>query len=88
MMERDERNAPAASWKKDAAVLVLLLVLVLPLRLWLLGSAVATARDGIGYIRYALELERFPWREVCGEKHQQHPGYPLAILGVSEPLRG
>ena len=87
MMERDaQASATGMGWKKDALALALLLALVLPLRLWLLGSAVATARDGIGYIRYALEFEQLSWRRVIDKNHQ-HPGYPLALLMVSEPVR-
>jgi 4-amino-4-deoxy-L-arabinose transferase-like glycosyltransferase len=86
MKERDQREETTAGWKKDAVALALLLALVLPLRVWLLTSAVATSRDGIGYIRYALEFEQFSWQEVCKKNHQ-HPGYPLTVLAVSEPLR-
>src|SRR5947209_18952866 len=88
MMERDAQHeaVPAGGWKRDAVLLVLLLALVLPLRLWLLSSAVATARDGIGYIRYALSFEHYPWQKVWQGNHQ-HPGYPMAMLLVSQPVR-
>lgn len=78
--------ATAASWKRDALLLALLLALVLPLRLWLLCSAVATARDGVGYIRYALSFEHYPWQKVWKGNHQ-HPAYPMALLLVSQPVR-
>jgi hypothetical protein len=88
MMERDAQPeaVSVAGWKRDAVLLLLLLALVLPLRLWLLSSAVATARDGIGYIRYATSFEHYPWQKVWQGNHQ-HPGYPLAILLVSQPVR-
>src|SRR5207253_5991880 len=46
------------------------------------------ARDSIGYIRYALEFERqdLTWADIL-RKNDQHPGYPLAILAVSYPVR-
>jgi hypothetical protein len=89
MSERPEPipASPAGEWKKDLIALGLLLVLVLPLRLWLLSSAVATSRDGIGFIRIALELEQMPWQDVC-VNNQQHPGYPLAILCAWDLVRG
>jgi hypothetical protein len=88
MMELEEQvgPSPAHGWKKDAAALALLVALVLPLRLWLLVSTEVAARDSIGYIRYALEFESRPWDEVIRSK-DQHPGYALSILAVSQPLR-
>jgi hypothetical protein len=89
MTERPEPSQPTplAGWKQDVLLLGLLLLLVLPLRLWLLSTAVATSRDGIGFIRYALEFEHMSWQDVC-RKNQQHPGYPLAILCVADAVRG
>src|ERR1700730_10727327 len=78
--------APACGWKKDAVALGLLVLLVLPVRLWLLANTEVAARDSIGYIRYALEFERLPWHTVV-DTHDQHPGYSVAILAVSQPLR-
>src|SRR5947207_972575 len=79
--------APACGWKKDAVALGLLVLLVLPLRLWLLVHTEVAARDSIGYIRYALKLEADDdWREVVSHK-DQHPGYALTVLVVSQPLR-
>ncbi len=85
MIERDVPSE-AAGWKRDALLLLLLLALVLPLRLWLLTSAVTTARDGIGYIRYALSFEHHPWQKVWKWNHQ-HPAYPMAVLLVAQPVR-
>src|SRR5260370_22638700 len=79
--------APAGGWKKDAVVLGLLVLLVLPVRLWLLVNTEVAARDSIGYIRYALKFESDEdWKEVIKEK-DQHPGYALTVLAVSRPLR-
>jgi hypothetical protein len=66
--------------------LAALFVLVLPVRVWVLWNTEVAARDSIGYIRFALQFEQFPWQEAL-QRHDQHPGYSLAILALSEPLR-
>src|SRR3954453_17387383 len=73
-------------WRTDWLLLSLLVALVLPLRCWLLYNTEVTARDSIGYIRYALAFERKPWHDVWKE-NDQHPGYPLAVWAVSGPVR-
>src|ERR1700729_4011693 len=70
----------------DARWLLLLLVLTAALRVWLLCHTEVAARDSIGFIRYALQFESQPWAEVVRTNHQ-HPGYPLAILAASLPVR-
>ena len=72
--------------RRDWQLLALLLLLVLPIRVWLLYDAEAAARDSIGYIRYALLFEWLPWTEVLTTQ-QQHPGYSAAVLAVSVPVR-
>ncbi len=72
--------------RTDWLLIAGLFVLVLPLRLWLLHNTEVTARDSIGYIRYALEFERKPWQKVLRENHQ-HPGYPVLVLLMSQPVR-
>ncbi len=72
--------------RADWLLIGVLFALVLPLRLWLLCNTEVTARDSIGYIRYALEFERKPWREVLEGNHQ-HPGYPVLVLLMSQPVR-
>jgi hypothetical protein len=64
----------------------ILLVLAGTVHTWLLVRAEGPARDGVGFIGYALRLERRPWREVLAESHQ-HPLYPATILAVSVPVR-
>jgi Dolichyl-phosphate-mannose-protein mannosyltransferase len=88
MAERAGRTelAPSCGWKKDAVALGLLVLLVLPLRLWLLVHTEVAARDSIGYIRYALEFETGDWKKIT-KVHDQHPGYALTVLAVSQPLR-
>jgi Gpi18-like mannosyltransferase len=73
--------------KTDLLLLGVLLALVLPLRCWLLYNTEVTARDSIGYIRYALQFERLPWHEVL-EKNHQHPGYPVCVHLMSHAVLG
>jgi hypothetical protein len=44
------------------------------------------ARDSIGYIRYARQLQDQPWQEVL-RNTEQPPLYALAVLAVSSPIR-
>src|ERR1700690_2135731 len=90
MVDTSENNATVdvgtkRSWK-DWHYLVILFLLVLPLRGWLIFNTEVAARDSIGFIRYALQFENKPWQEVLLDNHQ-HPGYPLAIWAVSQPVR-
>ena len=63
-----------------------LLLLVLPLRLWLLYNTEVAARDSITYVQYALQFEKSDWRTVLAA-NQQHPGYPLLVWLMSLPVR-
>src|SRR5262245_16143847 len=81
-MEQESRAITRTDWLLIGA----LVALVLPLRLWLLHNTEVTARDSIGYIRYALQFERLPWAKVCKDNHQ-HPGYPVAVYLMSLPVR-
>ena len=83
----EEMNAGITpGWCLDWRYLALLLVLVLPLRLWLIYNTEVAARDSIGFIRYALQFEHKSWSDVLHGNHQ-HPGYPLAVWAVSRPVR-
>ncbi len=90
MPERDDgatRPANAEPGRgRDWLLLGLLVLLVLPLRCWLLYNTEVTARDSIGYIRYALAFEHKPWPQVWQEQ-DQHPGYPLAVWAMAIPVR-
>ena len=66
--------------------LSILVLLAGAIRFWLVGHTAVAARDSIGYIRYALELESKPWTEVI-RNSEQHPGYPAALLITSWPVR-
>jgi 4-amino-4-deoxy-L-arabinose transferase-like glycosyltransferase len=72
--------------RTDWLLIGVLFALVLPLRLWLLYNTEVTARDSIGYIRYALQFEQYPWQEVLKKNHQ-HPGYPVLLWLMSLPVR-
>jgi hypothetical protein len=64
----------------------MLLLLSAGIRVWHIRHTEVTARDGVGFIRYAWQLQHEPWTTVLrGNPHP--PLYPLAILGVSIPLR-
>ncbi len=74
------------SWRAELAYLGALMFVAMALRGWQLTHTEVASRDSIGYIRIAWQLEHEPWGETM--RHAaQHPGYPLAVLGVSYPLR-
>jgi hypothetical protein len=56
------------------------------LRGWQLTHTEVASRDSIGFIRIAWRLEHGPWRQVLRDA-TQHPGYPVALLAVSWPVR-
>ncbi len=72
--------------RADWLLIGVLIALVLPLRIWLICNTEVTARDSIGYIRFALQFEQKPWQEVL-TKSEQHPGYPVLVLLTSLPVR-
>ena len=78
----EEHQVTRVDWR----YLALLLALVLPLRMWLICDTEVAARDSIGFIRYALQFENKSWQAVLLGNHQ-HPGYPLAVWAVSQPVR-
>jgi hypothetical protein len=78
-----------AGWRelgRDLGLLAVLLALAGGVRAWVIGHTEVAARDSIGFIRYALQLEQQPVRKVL-RASQQHPGYPAALLAVSLPVR-
>ncbi len=82
MTEHDSRSIARIDW----ILLGVLLVLVLPMRVWVLHNTEVCARDGIGYIRYALMFEQLTVSETL-QKNHQHPGYPALVYLVSQPIR-
>src|SRR5439155_4916370 len=81
-----EQAEPPLFFGRELALLAELLLLAAGSRAWLIGHTEVAARDSVGFIRYALELERDPWKEVL-ERNLQHPGYPAVLLAVSWPVR-
>lgn len=72
--------------RRELGLLVVLLLAAVGIRVWHLTHTEVAARDSIGYIRYAWQLRHHPWADVI-RKSEPHPGYPLAILAVSEVVR-
>jgi 4-amino-4-deoxy-L-arabinose transferase-like glycosyltransferase len=73
----------------DWCLFALLLLLAAGIRLWQLTHTEVAARDSIGFIRIAWQLNQKPfseWPDVL-KQAEQHPVYPLAIWAVSVPLR-
>jgi hypothetical protein len=70
----------------DLGLLLILLLLAGSIRFWLIAHTEVAARDGIGFVRYALQLEDQPWVEVV-HTNLQHPGYPFLLMLVSWPVR-
>src|SRR5438874_2898434 len=79
-----EHAEPSASIGREVALLAVLLLLAAGIRAWLISHTEVAARDSVGFIRYALELERYPWKQVL-QHSLQHPGYPVVLLAVSWP---
>ena len=52
----------------------------------MLSHTEVTARDSIGYIRIAWQLQHNSWIDTV-RNSPQHPGYPLALLAMSYPVR-
>lgn len=75
-----------ADARRDLLPLLFLLVLAAALRGWLIAHTEVTARDSIGFIRYAMQLEEQPLTAVLRGNHQ-HPGYATVLLAVSKPVR-
>jgi len=75
-------SRPWPDWTR----VVLLLLFATAIHGWLLAHSCVAARDSIGYIRYALRLESTSWASALPSM-DQHPGYPLAVMVVSWPVR-
>jgi hypothetical protein len=71
---------------RDVSRLVLLLALAASIHIWLIWHTEVTARDGVGFMRYAWQLGAQGWPEVLRENHHP-PLYPLTILAVSRAVR-
>jgi hypothetical protein len=85
--ERDlsQKNG-AFGLRADLTWLLILVAVAVLLRGWQLTHTEVASRDSIGYIRIAWQLEHDAWARVLPHA-QQHPGYPVALLGMSLPVR-
>jgi Dolichyl-phosphate-mannose-protein mannosyltransferase len=86
---RQQAAAPRA-WPGDLAGIGVILLLAFAARFWVLRHTEVLSRDSIGFIRFALQLER-PTEGMTRldvvRGNAQPPGYPLALLVVSQPVR-
>jgi hypothetical protein len=92
-MEEHDGNAAAArcdsptrKHQADWKCLAILLFLAAVIHGWHIGHTEVAARDGVGFIRYAWQLETRPLGEVLRE-NLHPPLYPLAALAMSYPVR-
>jgi hypothetical protein len=83
-MPRDAKTT-SSPWG-EAGLLLVLLTLAGVLHTWLVWNTEVPARDGIGFIRYAWQLENQPWPKVIHDA-AQHPLYPASVLAISWPVR-
>jgi 4-amino-4-deoxy-L-arabinose transferase-like glycosyltransferase len=79
-------HAHKRNWPIDLTLILTLILIAAGLRAWSIGHTAVAARDSIGFIRYALDLESQSWLDVF-RNSQQHPGYPMVLLLVSWPVR-
>jgi hypothetical protein len=80
------RRSLFAILKRDARLLLVLMLLVGALRVWVISHTAVAARDSIGFIRYAYRLEHEPWTHVMQDSLHP-PLYPLTVLAVALPVR-
>ncbi|HLW67088.1 MAG TPA: glycosyltransferase family 39 protein [Gemmataceae bacterium] len=76
-------------WKPervDVIRLSIVLILALAIRTWIIAHTEVTARDSIGFMRFALNLQERPWGAVI-RSYEQAPGYPMLMLAVMQPVR-
>src|SRR5262245_36457306 len=76
----------SGKWR-DLGLLLLLMLLAGGVRGWLIGHTAVTARDGVGFIRFAWELEHDPDLPKVLRNNLHPPGYPAAIYATSLALR-
>ncbi len=78
---------PSAPGRRAAGLALagIVVLLALPLRLYLAGSAAMLSRDGVTFIRCARAMEHQPLAVMRSQP--QHPLYPAAILAVHAAMR-
>jgi hypothetical protein len=84
---RTAEGAISRIWRRaDLGSILLLLIVTSALRLYLVRHTEVAARDSIGYLRYARQLDTQPWNKVLRHT-EQPPLYALAIRAASVPVR-
>lgn len=88
---------PRREWLSDAWRIGFILLLTLATRGWLVAHTEVLSRDSIGFIRYALTIEDPPSdpanpnvklsRVAVLQQSFHPPGYAVAIIAVSQPVR-
>jgi hypothetical protein len=88
---------PCREWASDLWRIGFIMLLALAPRAWILAHTEALSRDGLGFIRFALQLEDPPSSPEHPERQMtraevlkaslQAPGYSASILAVSWPVR-
>jgi hypothetical protein len=81
----ERRTTVRNELSRDLLLILVLILAIIPLRIWQICNTEVTARDSIGYIRIAWQLKEKPWSSVV-KTADQHPGYPLVLLAVSIPV--
>jgi len=66
--------------KQDVIHILILLTIALGIGIYLIGTTVVIAKDGITFIEYAKNIEIHPQKTML--EQDQHPGYPAMILGA------
>jgi hypothetical protein len=85
-VQEQEHNAKPTPYALDLRCLAILVAVVVAVRGWQITHTEVASRDSISYVRIAWQLEHAPWRQVMPAS-PQHPGYPLAVLAISLPVR-
>jgi hypothetical protein len=69
--------------RTDFRLILVLMLLTAGMRLWQVTHTEVLARDSIGYIRLAWEIDNLGWRAaITSPTVEQHPGYPLTVLAA------
>lgn len=74
------------AWFADVRLLAILVLVGGAVHAWLIGHTVVLARDGVDFLHFEWRLEHDAWATVL-RSEGQHPGYPLAVMALSTPLR-
>ncbi len=73
------------SVKQDIIYISILLITALCTGIYLISTTAVIAKDGVGFIEYAKNLQIAPTETML--QQDQHPGYPAMILGVHKAIR-